>query len=1507
MTRKQDWNTGPTGKRDPRIIPGFKGDVAQVYVVILQLFYYHLRNEEFSIITEESEMGALDDVVVRTEKGGQQIITCYQVKHGASLDESENVYRPADWYSGKSDKGIQVYKLFYGWCLAKAKAKEEARAKKKKVKVRPILFSNNILSSTINDHSMVNSKNQHFTSNFVYDRGLKGKTKEVRNNITSTIAALIGKLDKEAKTKQEREENEIVKAYISQRNGNGTDQGALIKEFLSEMEVKLRQDNYAQMQEDIERTIRKFFDSNNLALFPFLYKEIETWMFESPRMITNDSVTKLFAQTKIQVILIERWLNQTELQLKHIDTTLKDSRGEVIHLSTEEEIGLSDTLTQSGSRYIVLSGPHGAGKSALVKTVLEKNYNQEVLWIPADELASYKEISKNIRHIRHQISCIVIDSAETSCIYEDQLQSLKSFFKKLIKFNQQSQAPIKLIFTVCNTHTRELLTMMAECSPSKKLDIETISITGLSDELIEEKFPGIYKLREESYYPHLKNPWLLNQFLQLLESKKDFASKQIDFDNLAQEVLNFRLRQACQHTGFDSQLIYQQCFRLLKKMVVAENQRESILAYNDDIVVKLLFQLGLINITSDDKSEFVAPTFKHDIARQYAIYLYLSDKFHLLVDIDHDPVQFLIESARNPLWAAQAINFGRHIAVYLKGYTADEEGEEPEPYHIIIFYMLLDSICRKAITDFAYLLKTLPSLFLNQTFYAIKGIMSKRGNFNLETFIVCYGDYQQLDILLHYKQEVVDSVSYSLLAWPISQTFRINPMHDSEDLTYEDFDMFNDDDSSISEEEMEDFDDCYYKKPEKYSLSTLRDDNRYQKYMFSNLGELNALFRGTKASRLHNQYEDTISARESQDNNLLPMLTAIDEGNFRATYTLVHNNKDYRHERNAYRETPLHKLCLTQTYEKERMELIYFLAKQKANLNAIDLDGETPLHNAVYENNLHIVQLLLELGANPNCQNTVNFTPLHIATANRSTEMVNLLLAYGADSEKVDCKKYTSLQYLVESDYKFACALDEAEEQEEYSDTSQYEEYRVEFEICRHLEAVSHSKRDYCLAFLKQQEKSDKTKQETEELTEVKQVKDVHIFSSGLRVGSSRQLNYSPTHLSMSDQLIFMPLISTRRMIAEGDGNCCFNVAILGLFKLILTVKTLPKQIIDAINHWLTNYYKKINDFKTLKHWIIINKNNYQLWQHTFATSLRACTVDLIKKSPTEKETYTVHLINAFKADFMPLFEEKFSLTESPKINKERIRAVIQKNGLDDTFISHDFILDKMFNIAKEEESIETKSHLLKTWWQTAGWPKYLVELQKPASSSFDIARWGGSNELTLIALNFGLCFQYYKNEGYEYLGSHLGTIKPGLNETQLKSLSDRDVILPCKGQHLINPLIQSKEELLARMDSDNDYSDKPAPETARLVINCFCRQTGLMIQLKHTIGHWEIIDAMCTSAQRRRQYDVDRPLKGSRFLNNSESLFSTSDDISEDEFFGKENDSESRYSGLTKNEPSFS
>jgi len=85
------------------------------------------------------------------------------------------------------------------------------------------------------------------------------------------------------------------------------------------------------------------------------------------------------------------------------------------------------------------------------------------------------------------------------------------------------------------------------------------------------------------------------------------------------------------------------------------------------------------------------------------------------------------------------------------------------------------------------------------------------------------------------------------------------------------------------------------------------------------------------------------------------------------------------------------------------------LIEQKTDVNAAEADGTTPLHWAVYQGDVDLVDRLIKAGANPNVMNEYGSAPLAEAAATGNTAIIEKLLKAGADPESPNGDGQTAL------------------------------------------------------------------------------------------------------------------------------------------------------------------------------------------------------------------------------------------------------------------------------------------------------------------------------------------------------------------------------------------------------------------------------------------------------------------------------------------------------------------
>jgi ankyrin repeat protein len=130
----------------------------------------------------------------------------------------------------------------------------------------------------------------------------------------------------------------------------------------------------------------------------------------------------------------------------------------------------------------------------------------------------------------------------------------------------------------------------------------------------------------------------------------------------------------------------------------------------------------------------------------------------------------------------------------------------------------------------------------------------------------------------------------------------------------------------------------------------------------------------------------------------LNLLEAIENGNLEAAQTALKNGAD---PNESERSTPARQKFLMIVAGEGKLDLAKLLVKYGADVNAVDVDGNTALMNAASFGNLDIVKFLVEHGANVNAAATVagftGYTALIYASERGQVNVVKYLIKHGAN------------------------------------------------------------------------------------------------------------------------------------------------------------------------------------------------------------------------------------------------------------------------------------------------------------------------------------------------------------------------------------------------------------------------------------------------------------------------------------------------------------------------------
>ena len=142
-------------------------------------------------------------------------------------------------------------------------------------------------------------------------------------------------------------------------------------------------------------------------------------------------------------------------------------------------------------------------------------------------------------------------------------------------------------------------------------------------------------------------------------------------------------------------------------------------------------------------------------------------------------------------------------------------------------------------------------------------------------------------------------------------------------------------------------------------------------------------------------------------------LAALRSGDDNAALQAIADKVDVNTVDSVSKESGLHIAVI-----KKRLDWVGQLIRLKANVNARDSKGQTPLQVAINTNFAPGALLLIQFGALVNERNNVGETPLITALHNRNAELVKALVAAGANVDQADNSGRSARDYAVYEDQR---------------------------------------------------------------------------------------------------------------------------------------------------------------------------------------------------------------------------------------------------------------------------------------------------------------------------------------------------------------------------------------------------------------------------------------------------------------------------------------------------------
>jgi len=131
--------------------------------------------------------------------------------------------------------------------------------------------------------------------------------------------------------------------------------------------------------------------------------------------------------------------------------------------------------------------------------------------------------------------------------------------------------------------------------------------------------------------------------------------------------------------------------------------------------------------------------------------------------------------------------------------------------------------------------------------------------------------------------------------------------------------------------------------------------------------------------------------------SMSPLELAIGNRDEEMVDLLLRYGADVKRRERDHGQTPLHMCAETFMEAATVARIARKLIARGADVDARDVEGTSPLHDAATANNLLVAKALLELGAKADATDHKARTPAHVAASHGHSFMLELLIRYGAD------------------------------------------------------------------------------------------------------------------------------------------------------------------------------------------------------------------------------------------------------------------------------------------------------------------------------------------------------------------------------------------------------------------------------------------------------------------------------------------------------------------------------